>query len=227
MFYKKLLPFQIISNKKCELDVDKADYLLRDNYHLENSRLFPKIEGTNQKYEVRKKDIIDIFYNARASDDRKHIEFRTSDFGKIYHLFDTRSQFHIAIYKNTKCVFIEKLLAELVRERDRDSTSRLSEIDSRNIQDFVHLTDEFVCSELDNVKNPEFQRKWNALKTGSYSEITRDERPNSYKVSVEIKYAGAKMIEEDIPFYGDIEAKPMVNPQRGHYKLTSYYSINR
>lgn len=207
------------------MDVDKADYLLRDNHYLDSSRLFPSNKETNKKFEVRQKDIIDIFYNARVSDNRRHVEYKTADFEKIYHLFNTRSQFHIAMYRNPECLFIENLLAELVKERDQESTYKLSEVDSRSIKDFTELTDKYVCSELDKFKNPVFQKKWKALQKLSYSELI-DERPNSYKVHVEIEYAGTKMNEHDIPFYGELKDKPYVDQRKGLYKTTAYYIIN-
>lgn len=207
------------------MDVDKADYLLRDNHYLENSILFPSNSEKNGRYEVRKKDIKDIFYNARVSDDKRHIEYKYSDFGKIYHLFDTRSQFHMSMYQNTECIFIEKLLAELVKLRDLNSTNKFSEVDSRNMEDFLKLTDQYVSSELDKVEDPDFRRKWKALQNRSYSEVIGGNL-NSYRAHVDIEYAGTKMREDDIPFYGDITKKPQIKQMKGIFEKTSYYAIN-
>ncbi|KAL5292967.1 SAMHD1 family protein [Megaselia abdita] len=244
--------YEIISNKKCELDVDKADYLLRDNHYMTDCDFFPRDPNTNEKYIVRSKDILGIFYNARISDDRQHVEFRTLDFGNIYHLFDSRTQFHIHMYQQSECNFKEILLVELVKERDQRSTlKKLSEIDSRKIEDFLELTDEVVLKELEKVndeidsrnkvlqmtekltveeelekvKNDEYQRMFSALNGLSYS-ISIEKREKSIPVHVKVKYAGEKMREDDIPFYGDITKKPKVNQMKGVYEKTWYYTFN-
>lgn len=208
--------------------MDKADYLIRDSYHLKSSEIYPKDPNTNQKFELRATELLGIFYNARVSNDRQHIEYRYKDFKEIYHLFDARSKFHIFMYRHPKCLLIEKILAELIIERENctnvSNTQILSEITSKNMDSFLQLTDDFIDKQIEKISSISKTKLDNVI-NDKFTESDESD-PNSYKITIKVEYAGTKMKEENIYFYGHKNDKSKIDQQKGHYEDILYFSVN-
>lgn len=128
------------------------------------------------------------------------------------------------MYQYPKAILIERLLAELIQERDSSTTLKYCDIDSTYMNDFLTLTDAKVEKEFRDSKDPVLRRKWRALEKCSFAEATVDNQ-NSYKIDIRVDLAGTKMREEDIPFYGDDADKPDVHQAKGAYEQTFYFTI--
>ncbi|XP_044248515.1 deoxynucleoside triphosphate triphosphohydrolase SAMHD1 homolog isoform X2 [Drosophila takahashii] len=78
--------FDIVHNSRCGLDVDKWDYLRRDNKRL-------KVLNSAEM------DFDDVFLQARISADGQRIEYRYQDYHRIYRLFEARWRLHVSAYQ--------------------------------------------------------------------------------------------------------------------------------
>ncbi|XP_022229312.2 deoxynucleoside triphosphate triphosphohydrolase SAMHD1 homolog isoform X2 [Drosophila obscura] len=94
--------FDIVHNHRCGLDVDKWDYLRRDNKRLE-------ILGPEEM------DFDDIFLKARISPDGQRIEYRFDDYHRIYALFEARGRLHVEAYQHPRNAAAEQIFVDLVQ----------------------------------------------------------------------------------------------------------------
>ncbi|XP_001352941.3 deoxynucleoside triphosphate triphosphohydrolase SAMHD1 homolog isoform X1 [Drosophila pseudoobscura] len=94
--------FDIVHNNRCGLDVDKWDYLRRDNKRL-------KILGPEEM------DFDNIFLKSRISQDGQRIEYRYDDYHRIYTLFAARARLHVEAYQHPKNAAAEKIFVDLVQ----------------------------------------------------------------------------------------------------------------
>ncbi|XP_016983495.2 deoxynucleoside triphosphate triphosphohydrolase SAMHD1 [Drosophila rhopaloa] len=107
--------FDIVHNRRCGLDVDKWDYLRRDNKRL-------------QILSSAEMDFDDVFLKARISADGQRIEYRYQDYHRIYRLFEARTRLHIAAYQcPLTCAMdvifvnaVQRLAPELLNIRSKD-----------------------------------------------------------------------------------------------------------
>ncbi|KAH8372224.1 hypothetical protein KR093_010599, partial [Drosophila rubida] len=98
--------FDIVHNSRCGLDVDKWDYLRRDN----------------QQLNILSKDQMqfdEIFLNARISPDGQRIEYRYEDYHLIYKLFVARWTLHVRAYRLPKSLAFDILLKKIVHRSQR------------------------------------------------------------------------------------------------------------
>ncbi|KAH8270411.1 hypothetical protein KR018_009768 [Drosophila ironensis] len=93
--------FDIVHNRRCGLDVDKWDYLRRDNLRL-------KILTAEEM------DFNDVFLQARISADGQRIEYRYQDYHRIYLLFAARSRLHVVAYQHPLICAADIILRGLV-----------------------------------------------------------------------------------------------------------------
>ncbi|XP_017072085.1 deoxynucleoside triphosphate triphosphohydrolase SAMHD1 homolog [Drosophila eugracilis] len=107
--------FDIVHNRRCGLDVDKWDYLRRDNKRL-------KILSSAEM------NFDDVFLQARISPDGQRIEYRYQDYHRIYRLFEARFRLHVAAYQcpitcALDAIFVnavQRLAPELLNIRSED-----------------------------------------------------------------------------------------------------------
>lgn len=115
--YEKKYLFQIVANKKCDIDVDKLDYIRRDTYNLglsysyHNSRLFDltKVIGD------------DICYPQKES-------------YSIAELFHTRYRLHKQIYNHRTTKSVEYMVKDALLLAD----------DELNISNSIHSVGDFL-----------------------------------------------------------------------------------
>jgi HD superfamily phosphohydrolase len=85
---------EIVSNKYCNIDVDKIDYILRDAYHLRHSVSVEEFSG----------------FLKRATIQDSHISYDADDFHLIENLFINRKKLHKEVYQHPKVAALEQLL---------------------------------------------------------------------------------------------------------------------
>ncbi|XP_037718600.1 deoxynucleoside triphosphate triphosphohydrolase SAMHD1 [Drosophila subpulchrella] len=94
--------FDIVHNRRCGLDVDKWDYLRRDNNRL-------KVLNSAEM------DFNDVFLQARISADGQRIEYRYQDYHRIYRLFEARTRLHVAAYQCPRTCAMDGIFASAVQ----------------------------------------------------------------------------------------------------------------
>ncbi|KAL7734361.1 hypothetical protein ACLKA6_010696 [Drosophila palustris] len=94
--------FDIVHNSRCGLDVDKWDYIRRDNkrLHLLNEEQL---------------QFDDVFLKSRISPDGERIEYRYDDYHLIYKLFVARWTLHVGAYQLPKNLAFDHLLTKILR----------------------------------------------------------------------------------------------------------------
>ena len=92
-----LYVFQIIANKKNELDLDKIDYLMRDGYYLDKKVSF------DYKY---------LFNNAKIIDDEIAYDVKTSF--TIFSLFNMRYELHKNFYNHKTVILYEVMVTDAI-----------------------------------------------------------------------------------------------------------------
>ncbi|KAH8373442.1 hypothetical protein KR009_006920 [Drosophila setifemur] len=93
--------FDIVHNRRCGLDVDKWDYLRRDNKRL-------------KALNFDEMDFDDVFLQSRISADGQRIEYRYQDYHKIYRLFKARSRLHVEAYQHPLACAMDTIFGDLV-----------------------------------------------------------------------------------------------------------------
>ncbi|XP_023178389.2 deoxynucleoside triphosphate triphosphohydrolase SAMHD1 homolog isoform X2 [Drosophila hydei] len=94
--------FDIIHNSRSGLDVDKWDYLRRDNKRLK------LLSDEDMQFD-------DVFLKARIAPDGQRIEYRYDDFHLIYKLYMARWRLHIGAYQQPKALAFDYILCKIVR----------------------------------------------------------------------------------------------------------------
>lgn len=217
--------FDILNNKRCDIDVDKWDYLQRDHHFAYDSNM-PQVHL----------DFEDAFLKARASADRSRIEFRYCDFPKIYNIFEARTTFHIHIYQKPINICIENILKYVLfaceNDLERIYGLKLKEVRSNHVDAFLQLDDNEVWRKLKLIKTPnEIVNLIRCLENPSLQEIhpqSEEEKllvPNYLQTEIKIEFAGEKLHSENIPFYGNVEEKPSIVEKKGFHESKSYFQI--
>ncbi|KAI8041218.1 deoxynucleoside triphosphate triphosphohydrolase SAMHD1 [Drosophila gunungcola] len=184
--------FDIVHNRRCGLDVDKWDYLRRDNKRLQ---ILSAVEM----------DFDDVFLQARISADGQRIEYRYQDYHRIYRLFEARSRLHVAAYQNpltcaadvifTKAV--QRLAPELLNIRSKDP-------------DWLKLTDELVLNIIEADPISRYIKEPQRI-----VEVSSDDCSGSNVIRVQRSIPGpweAMKSEEAFAFFGNKRKKRPVNP---------------
>ena len=128
---------EIVSNKYCELDVDKWDYILRDMYYLRN------VEGVlpiDTEY-------FDFFKRAKIVKDEEgvsHIAYPEEDVPLVCAFFNTRRQLRKQVYLNPQVEYAEKKFCDLLKKADSQGflfNGQRIEAATEDISAFILLTD--------------------------------------------------------------------------------------
>ncbi|XP_033149600.1 uncharacterized protein LOC108598859 [Drosophila busckii] len=102
--------FDIVHNNRCGLDVDKWDYIRRDNKRL-------------HVLSADEMDFNEVFEQARISPDGQRIEYRYDDYHRIYKLYVARWRLHVSAYQLPKALAFDNLLAKIVRRAQPNLTN--------------------------------------------------------------------------------------------------------
>ncbi|XP_023293041.2 deoxynucleoside triphosphate triphosphohydrolase SAMHD1 homolog [Lucilia cuprina] len=211
--------FEIVSNKRSKLDVDKWDYLKRDSYYLKH------LSQPNMDFD-------DVFLKARVSDCGTQIEYRYEDYDKIFNLFAARYDFHVNCYSLPEYILCDHLLSMAVQEvKPKINNKLVTKLGASDMLEFLELTDENILQ---------------LVKTSNLSKFlkyeTKFEQVNKIPKKTVSAYAEIASLQmymprgERISFYGDIRNKPLVDDQTrfirktytgycDHRTQTVYYTV--
>ena len=130
---------EIVSNKYCNIDVDKFDYILRD-FNCVGRHLLPF-----QEFLERSRIIFD-------AENVSHIAYHVDDFQLIENLFINRANYHMDVYQFSRVVGIEKQFRDACYLADKGGFKLLNYSITEIQQDcasYCHLDD----SLLDLIRN--------------------------------------------------------------------------
>ncbi|XP_078274936.1 deoxynucleoside triphosphate triphosphohydrolase SAMHD1-like [Rhinoraja longicauda] len=147
--------YEIVSNKRSGIDVDKWDYFARDCHHLgiRNNFDFERFLKFARVCEVGK---------------MKHICTRDKEVGDMYNMFHTRHTLHRRAYQHRVVNVIENMIIEAMVLADphiqivgKNRTFKISEsID--DMEAYTKLTDN-IFEQILNSSNPELEKAQNIL----------------------------------------------------------------
>ncbi|KAH8408046.1 hypothetical protein KR222_002208 [Zaprionus bogoriensis] len=124
--------FDIVHNSRCGLDVDKWDYLRRDNKRM-------------QILSEEEMQFDDIFLKSRISPDGQRIEYRYEDYHLIYKLFLARFRLYLGAYFLPMNLAFDIVFKKIVRRHRPDLTNLRSGSD-----DWFSFHDENVLKQIAN-----------------------------------------------------------------------------
>jgi HD superfamily phosphohydrolase len=93
---------EIVSNKHCCIDVDKCDYILRDQYHVGDQVILKQFAPFLDRARV-------VF----DADGTSHIGYHVNDFQLIENLFYNRAYLHMNVYQNQHVAACEKMVKDI------------------------------------------------------------------------------------------------------------------
>jgi len=196
--------FQIVNNKKCKIDVDKWDYMLRDCHYLKH---LCDIDV----------DFDNLFLGARVSNDGTTIQYRYEEYHKIYEMFQIRWALHTHAYRLPKTLALEKLMTLIIKKGNyKIGSINLEDITGRDQNEFLQLFDANVLQIVGKDPNAVCFTSPDLLKR-----INQDEalNPNHFiKISDTLIGPGLEMPpDHSFDFYGD---KKMRQPVTKMYSVT-------
>lgn len=202
---------EIVSNKYCNIDVDKFDYILRDNKYV-GHKLEPFLE------------FLDRARIVSDSENVSHIGYHVDDFPLIENLFINRANYHKSVYQFYKVAGIEKQFRDACYLADNGGFKlagfSITEI-QRDCQNYCCLDDTVLDKILEEISdNPlmkEAQELLRNLNNGKFYELifeTKDlnEINCTYSKLVNkfgdifckvVKYVPNAQIPENVPLYDD------------------------
>lgn len=138
---------EIVSNKFCNIDVDKFDYILRDKHHVEEHVVLRPFEKFLDRSQI-------IFDDKGVS----HIGYHAEDFELIENLFYNRSYLHMHIYQHKDVAGAEKMVKDICSKADAGGVT----IDGFPLTQ-AHLDNKAYLklddSVLDRIKSSEIENK--------------------------------------------------------------------
>lgn len=137
---------EIVSNKFCNIDVDKCDYILRDGHHV--------------KQFVVLKPFINFLQRARIVHDdsgTSHIGYHVDDFELIENLFYNRAYLHMNVYQHFQVAGTERMVRDVCVKADAGGVTidglPLTEV-QRDLSAYLKLDDSVIdlirASPIDN-----------------------------------------------------------------------------
>lgn len=94
---------EIVSNKFCEIDVDKCDYILRDSHYTKE-----EISDFIQFMDRAK-----IVYDFNGT---SHVGFHEDDFELVENIFRNRAHLHMTVYQSLEVLTCEKMVKDICDE---------------------------------------------------------------------------------------------------------------
>lgn len=142
---RKSFLYDIVSNPKNSIDVDKFDYILRDCYNL----------GISSNIDFSR-----FSSYSRVIDDE--ICYHEKESFSVYELFHTRYSLHKRVYKHNVVCAIELMISDILNL----SSQALNLIEKvENIEDYVYFTDSILetisasgSASLTNSKTPDLEK---------------------------------------------------------------------
>lgn len=131
--------FQIVSNKYCEVDVDKWDYIMRDLYYLRD------VDGVHVN-----QDSFGFFLRAQIRRDSKgvaHIAYRLEDKNHLRMFFETRRRLRQRVYMHPSISESEIAFCQIIRKATEfgfQFNGRTIYEASENPHDFLFLNDSIM-----------------------------------------------------------------------------------
>ncbi|CAG9800058.1 unnamed protein product [Chironomus riparius] len=181
---------EVVSNKYCNIDVDKFDYILRD-FNCVQRQLLPFV------------DLLDRARIVFDAENVSHIGYHVDDFHLIENLFINRANYHMDVYQFYKVVGIEKQFRDACYLADNGGFKLLNYSITDIQQDcasYCHLNDtllDLICNESDN-NHPlmlKAQELIKNLENGKFYELIYETKDN-----MEISSAYDKLVGK----FGDI-----------------------
>lgn len=136
---------EIVSNKYCNIDVDKCDYLLRDCYFA--------------GYEVE--PLEDFIGSARVvfdDNEMSHIAYHINDFELIENMFKIRACYHMNVYQQNDVMGVERHLLDLCLSASRAGL-KIDNFSLTEIQRDCHAYLKLDDSVLDLIRVSNIQNK--------------------------------------------------------------------
>jgi deoxynucleoside triphosphate triphosphohydrolase SAMHD1 len=203
---------EVVSNKHCEIDVDKCDYILRDHKHLNNNS-------------IEFKDFVKFLERSKVVFDENkisHIGYHKDDFQLIENLFYNRAYFHEHVYQCNEVLACDRMVLDALNEATSGKflfkNLQLSEV-HKNDEAYLELDDSILDKIYEspiknenmikakeiivNLRTKKFYK--NVLKSPNKNrKILEDLKPkfkgNLHEVEMEIPKAN---VPNNIPLYSD------------------------
>lgn len=139
--------YQIVSNKLNDLDVDKYDYIARDNYH------------TNLRATINYSRLVDditVINNTICYPSHIYLD--------IAEIFRTRYKLHRLVYCHKAVINIQFMIRDLLIATD-EILGLSKSINSDNLDHFLKLTDDYIMNSIQCLSNiPGFSVKPELIK---------------------------------------------------------------
>ena len=199
---------EIVSNKFCNIDVDKCDYLLRDFHYV-------RLEILDFEKFMNSANVVYI-------DGISHVGYHTNDFLLIENMFTNRAWYHMNVYQLPETFAIEKQVLEICLSANLAGLKidgyQLTEI-QKDCQAYLKLNDSILDLIRDSdIQNPmmahaqDLLRKMDSKKfftfiyeaTGDYTKLLESltEEFGDIFCTV-VKRIPNASIPENIPLYDD------------------------
>lgn len=130
---------EIVSNKYCNIDVDKCDYLLRDYFYVH----------------LEIKPFKEFFHRARIFNDLNgisHIAYHADDFELIENMFINRAIYHKEVYQLPAVAGVEKQLQDICVLADHGGL-KIGDISITKVQNDCSLYLQLDDNVLDLIRN--------------------------------------------------------------------------
>lgn len=178
---------EIVSNKHCNIDVDKCDYLLRDSYY-SRYRAEPFEEFINSARVVFDHDGV------------SHIAYHVNDFKLIENMFINRACYHRNIYQMVDVIGVEKQLLDVCLSASAAGLNidnfSLTDI-QRDCQAYLKLDD----TVLDIIRESEIQ---NNMMLKAQNLLQRMDKEEFYTFVYESNSDYTLLLDELVKRFGDI-----------------------
>ncbi|RNA18747.1 deoxynucleoside triphosphate triphosphohydrolase SAMHD1-like [Brachionus plicatilis] len=128
--------FEIVSNVRNKIDVDKWDYFARDSFHL----------GINNTFDYKRF----IFSSRVMNPDNtlNQICVRDKELRNVYEMFRTREDLHRRAYQLPKSTGVKEMMVDILYELDDvfEFYETLSKINTKNgLDNYLDLDDRILC----------------------------------------------------------------------------------
>jgi HD superfamily phosphohydrolase len=182
--------FQIVSNPINSIDVDKFDYLVRDNlavgtkWNFNPARLINDVKVINNN----------ICYSKQCSED-------------IYQMFQIRYRLHRQIYNHKAVKAIEILIIQLLFEIEKELNISEYILDAEKM---LELIDPFIFQ----IKNPTINNIWNKINSRKLPKLIFEDislQPNNYINLEEYKNINIEIIKFTAGYVGANSNNPLNN----------------